>query len=416
MIRARRTCSIWNRVAGARIIGGALMLAACGAGERAAAPVVVRDSAGIAVVENRGGGAWGQGEAWRLSAEPVVDIGVLDGPAAYRLYAVRGAVRLSDGRIVVANAGTHELRFYSANGEHLRTVGGEGGGPGEFRDIGTLDAFAGDSLLVYDRRQRRVSIFDASGAFIRSFTPGAETEFPTVRAVLSDGSLLASLAASFGPGGPRTGIYRPAPAYVRYDGNGAFVDTVGVFPSAPVYIKAFDGGFGFLSVPFAPSSEVVAGGGHVYYGPGDAYELRVHSLEGELIRLIRRDQPERPVTAADIERYTEAELEEAASDDARRRLAQSLRDLPFPETMAAYGALAVDGLGDVWVEVFRAPGDEQPRRDVFDPDGRFLGTVEMPPRFTVHEIGEDYVLGSWQDEFDVEHVRMYALVKPTTTS
>jgi hypothetical protein len=56
---------------------------------------------------------------------------------------------------------------------------------------------------------------------------------------------------------------------------------------------------------------------------------------------------------------------------------------------------------------------EDPRNwMVFRPDGRWLGNVDMPPRFTVHEIGEAWVLGVWKDEYDVPFVRRYALVKP----
>jgi hypothetical protein len=49
---------------------------------------------------------------------------------------------------------------------------------------------------------------------------------------------------------------------------------------------------------------------------------------------------------------------------------------------------------------------------IFDHEYRMLGTVETPPRFAVSWIGEDLVLGVWRDEFDVEYVQGYALIKP----
>ena len=49
---------------------------------------------------------------------------------------------------------------------------------------------------------------------------------------------------------------------------------------------------------------------------------------------------------------------------------------------------------------------------VFDPAGRMLGELSTPPRFQVIQIGDDYVLGVWKDDLDVEHVRLYALAKP----
>lgn len=38
-----------------------------------------------------------------------------------------------------------------------------------------------------------------------------------------------------------------------------------------------------------------------------------------------------------------------------------------------------------------------------------MGLVETPPELTIHEIGEDYVLGTVIDEFDVLYVRMWPL-------
>jgi len=63
------------------------------------------------------------------------------------------------------------------------------------------------------------------------------------------------------------------------------------------------------------------------------------------------------------------------------------------------------------VEEYRRPGNDQPRWKIFDRDGVYLGVVETPPRFRICEVGSDYLLGRWRDDLDVEHVRMYQLVK-----
>ena len=93
--------------------GGVVLLAcaiaACGSGEPRWAGTV-SDSAGITIVENADP-VWDERRAWRLSSSPIVTIGVVEGDAAYELFRTVGAVRLSDGRIVLASSGTHELRF-----------------------------------------------------------------------------------------------------------------------------------------------------------------------------------------------------------------------------------------------------------------------------------------------------------------
>ena len=49
---------------------------------------------------------------------------------------------------------------------------------------------------------------------------------------------------------------------------------------------------------------------------------------------------------------------------------------------------------------------------MFDPRGVMLGSVYLPEGLRVTQIGDDFVLGIWQDEPGVESVRQYALTKP----
>jgi 6-bladed beta-propeller len=114
---------------------------------------------------------------WTLGASPVVSIGRTDGDEAYLLHDVEGALRLGNGNIVVLNTGTQELKFYSATGEHIRTVGGKGDGPGEFRRPARLYLLEGDTLAVFDRVNETLSRFDANGAFIDAMkSPAPEGE------------------------------------------------------------------------------------------------------------------------------------------------------------------------------------------------------------------------------------------------
>ena len=47
---------------------------------------------------------------------------------------------------------------------------------------------------------------------------------------------------------------------------------------------------------------------------------------------------------------------------------------------------------------------------LFDVDGRWLGSLSLPPRFRLTDVEEDRILGVWRDELDVERVREYQLV------
>jgi hypothetical protein len=43
---------------------------------------------------------------------------------------------------------------------------------------------------------------------------------------------------------------------------------------------------------------------------------------------------------------------------------------------------------------------------------RSLGRVDLPSGLDPTHIGSDFVVGTWRDDVDIEHVRVYDLVKP----
>ncbi len=153
-------------------------------------------------------------------------------------------------------------------------------------------------------------------------------------------------------------------------------------------------------------------GDRFYFGAGDRWQLEVYNRAGGLERIVRLDREPRAVRAADLERFREWQLDRAGREGARARMERMLAAMPEPETMPAYRALRVDAVGNLWVEGYRPRWEEGSRWTVFGPDGTLRGTVALPARFEVHGIGPDFVLGRWEDELGVEHIRVYALVKP----
>jgi hypothetical protein len=80
--------------------------------------------------------------------------------------------------------------------------------------------------------------------------------------------------------------------------------------------------------------------------------------------------------------------------------------------LPAFSELLVDGAGNLWVRDPRPLEDQPHHWSVFDREGRWLGTVQTPADLQVRQIGPDWMLGTAQDEMEVEHVRMYRLQKP----
>ena len=122
---ARRPTATWLLAA------WMLPLAACADRGREPERTTTRDSAGARIAESvLPAGA--EGPIWLVDTQPAVVVG--DGRSPdHELNRVRAAVRLADGRIVVANGRPLELRIFDSSGVFLGRTGREGAGPGEFR-------------------------------------------------------------------------------------------------------------------------------------------------------------------------------------------------------------------------------------------------------------------------------------------
>ena len=401
------------RITFTRRLAAAALLLACVGCERAsseASNVTARDSAGVPIVENRAG-EWNEQSAWRVEAQPSLAIGMVEGDPEYQLHQVRGAIRRADGSIVVADGGSDELRFYDANGRHIRSVGRGGEGPGEFQVISMLTRFPGDSLLVWDFPLRRVTLFSADGTLGRTFPgPTFDEPFYYFHTAFSDGSLLGSLDGGIDGSNAEPGVRRNTSLFFRFSPNGA-VDTVGELFSNEAYVDLSDGMM-VIAMPFGKNAVFATSGNDFLYGSSESYEIRTYTGDGALKRIVRSAQPSTAVTQAHIGALVESRLKGSDDPARRRRLEQTYNGVTYPGTMPAYGELKVDADGNVWVGDYRAPGDDQPIWTVFNGSGRLLGRLPTPPGLTIYEIGSDYLLGMQRDAEDVERVVVLPLLKP----
>ena len=392
-------------------------LAACGSGETSdSSAFSVRDSAGIQIAESSAP-AWKAGEEWTVGAEPTVEIGVVDGAPEYQLNRVTDARRQSSGQIVVTNSASNEIRLYDASGRHLRTVGGRGGGPGEFQTLLYTKLLPGDSLIAFDLMPQRVSIFSPGGDFVRSFQleSGADGAFPFASGVLRDGSVIAYIPQSTGK--QVDGLQRPSQLFLHYSRDGKMLDTVAVQPGPERFVQTQPGKNGTMSMSqippmFSHNPVQAVNNDRVVFGENESYELAMYAPDGVVKRLVRRKVAPRPVTDADFASLLDTRLA-GYSDAARRREMESTyRSLPRPDIMPFYDTVLFDDRANLWVREFQPAATTPLPWTVFDPEGRMLGTVTLPDGLRTMQIGDDFVLGVWMDDLDVQHVRMYALTKP----
>ena len=374
-----------------------------GAGLRAS----VRDSAGINIVENERPPE-GSRLGWRIGPEPTASIGEVEGEEPYMLHGAFDATRLPDGRIVVANLGSNELRVFDAFGTHLASWGGRGEGPGEFMELTRVEPWPGDSILAWYSHGYSVSVLDTDGNFARSFSlPRAGSDpglWPRALAGRGDGTILAMKASEAAD----TAIVE-----IR-DGVGALSASLGVHPSGEPILS--DSGSRLRWVVYGRKLVTGLWGDLVVAAPTTRYEIRAFGADGAFARIVRRDHAPRTPTQADMDSYIEGQLRRwedrpGLPEGFLEETRADLRSTPLAKTFPAFSSVKGDAAGHLWVREYDFPGEERPAPlwTVFDPAGRVLGFVETPKDLAILEIGEDYLLGNTRDDLGVERIQLWPL-------
>ncbi len=398
----------------------------CGDADGARHSAMGRDSAGIRIVESAAP-AWGPGEEWRLADSPRVEIGVTDGDPAYLFDRIAAARRLPDGRFLVLDGGSRELRFYDADGGWLQSTGGPGGGPGEFESLDGVVP-TGHSLWVFDRGLGRMTVLELDGAYARSFRldptgdPARPLGLYRLAGFLSDSAFVLVPTAFPADMRPEPTIYWDAVENLLYARRGTLLDSIG--PPSGMEIEAGvrpDGRRFAGDRPFGRISANAVGDSLLFHSDAERLEIRAYDGRDRL-RRISRVFIRPPAVTGDrwLEIVGRRLADGSIPPDRAATLRRELLDADLPDTEPAHGsAMVVAEDGHLWVQRYAHPweGGRPPGWHVFDPEGRWLGTVDPPRRtdirsFEIHQAGPGGVLAVWQDTFGVERVGMWGVDRP----
>ena len=401
-------------------------------GDSRAPEPIIRDSAGIRIIESSAP-AWG-GDGWHLSDTPSVVIGQREGDERYLFGWIGGGFVLGDGRIAVLDRLAGLIRVYSPEGTHIEDWGRTGEGPGEFTAAMGLFPYRGDSVLVSGSLARRFHVFDQAGRFGKRATTRMQlsqwydvldmVERRTMQAAFSccefrtplpTGAVLLSTPEMIPNTG--SGMKRSTVLLALVPDTGGVADSVGALKGGRYLPGQGPGGLpaGFH---FQSSPQIAMGPEGFFVTEGDSYSIRAYDASGRSIGIIRLAREPRPITD-EVRAANENEIRDRILGFGDRleggspeEVIERVLSAPYPLHLPTFEFLHVDPEGNIWAGQRRyGTGDDMTDFFVFAGDGRYLGIFEVPARLSVLQIGSDFILAQLRDDVDVQYVHLYRIGK-----
>lgn len=380
----------------------------------------VRDSAGVAIVENPAQGMWSADE--RPAITEALRIGETEGGRAELQFGTIAGLDIdSQGNIHVLDQQASKIRVFGPDGSYLREMGGPGSGPGELSPAAVgLIITPGDTVVVPDPAQARLTRYAPDGEPLGSTPLNMAQGIPMRWDVMPDRRMVSQVRMMPMPGSQPPAGGQPAEMHdwlLLRAPDGTVTDTVLELPAGQTF--QFQQGGGARIRIFEPEPIwAIDSEGRIIYGINSDYRLRMHDEQGELQRIVTLPFELRPVTETDQdafrrfiqEAWANAGVPPAAMD-------QLLAGLSFGDNYPAFANIIGGPNGTIWVQHVKTAQDVADEGgefsaqdvgasdfDVFDAEGRFMGVLALPDRFQPLRVSGDRIYGVWRDELDVQHV------------
>lgn len=387
----------------------------------------------VTTVHTTAGSIWGSDG--HLVEE--LSIGQLEGPDEYAFGGI-SAIWPGEDRVYVADFMLNEVRAYDPQGAYLFDIGQQGQGPGEFERAAGVVELPDGRIAVHDGQ--KVLVYDHDGNYQEAWGSAENSGFrfmgPNMYAVTTGGDIylrkmiMPEGGMRFGGGGLSSIRFEMRQALPGALGEGIEVPSFDYEqPTAEVRVG---GNLAMMPVPFtaSPVSAMMPDGGFVAGVPTD-YQFEFRRPDGSTVVARKYWQPV-PVNDGEVR----LQMMRQRMVINGQTMEPDISGMEIPDTKPAYTALHPTRDGRVLVlpsyEVTVADECQDPSlsrddiaamdcaqgvqmADLFDADGGFLGSFEVPE-------GAQLTWGPWfegdtlwmsvQDDLGTITVKRYRLVSP----
>lgn len=333
---------------------------------------------------------------------------------------------LPDGRVMAADALGQVLVAVDLGRGTADTLGRVGAGPKEYRQPDAVYALPGDSTLLLDLGNARLTVIAPDGTFGATH-PIAQGDEQGMTIILPRAVDRAGNIYYLQEMGRLAGGSRDSATVMRFDRASGQSTPIGRV-KLPELVESGGPNARMIGMkPLSPRDDwAVAPDGRVAFVRSADYSVRWVGPDGRVItgpanpyKPVRVGEAEREVWQNDQARSGVNIRIEARSDGTRN---MSLRrgggGPPPPQAETAdwpdmtppfrYGRAIVNPAGDLWVERY-VPAGQQPVIDVFDGSGKKTGEVRLPAGCRVVGFGRGVVYLARTDQDDLQWLERYRI-------
>jgi hypothetical protein len=361
--------------------------------------------------------------AWRLSPNAsriLTGTSIGDSTALSLIGQVRW---LADGGLIVADPGALRLLLFDSAGTFVRALGRSGAGPGELRNIVSVEITPGDSISTYDAALRRLTIWHPRAGFTRLVALGDDgslESWPADAWRWSDSQhVVLRLSTTPRPelsAGATVTRWPMRAQLSMHDREGRVLHTSPAFDAMYTGVIAN----GDTRLPFSNQPFVAPTRDRIYFGSGAEFVLRYLTpslaLNGEL-RWPLREEPLSPTEVTRVRDDAMARLAQRAPlDPARSYFAREFAPEILPKNRPAIARVFIDDEARIWVERFepvRLGSAEQAMADqwtVLHADGTPIATLQLPANTRLESVRRNRAAVVQRDSLDVQSLAVYEIL------
>lgn len=322
---------------------------------------------------------------------------------------ISGLVRSdSDNNLFIGDRGQKLIFVFDDSGQHIDTFGGEGSGPGEFKEIQDMHiGYQSDTLFIFDRREFRVNRFHRDSEnnwnYTNSFTlqeidpllhqPGRLIHVPDTGFLLEQTIYYILMGAENPKEYPVT--------LIDLNGN-KISDEQFRLPLDEIAVNREGGAIrGINFLPFGRKSILKVGPeGHLYHNWTDQLEISQIDLSGDTISAFSLSIENPQVEAEEKQYWIDAHIDE---------MHELLRET-IPATKPIVEDFYIDEEQRIWVNI-HSDISEDYNWLVLENNGDVIGGFSLPENIQISDVRHGNLYGAVENEETGElSVLVYNLV------